>query len=130
MKIQISTLDNTGDVRGFAFTATTRALEFVGRVADIHFASASPGTVRGNHYHVRKRQVVIVLPGPSWSLHCDEGEGTPVHCHSFDGSGAMMVLVLPGCALAVRNDGQQPLWLAMCSSRPYDPKDIVARKVI
>jgi len=130
MKIQISTLDNTGDARGLAFTAPSHALDFVGGIADIHFASVSPGTVRGNHYHLHKRQAVILFPGPAWSLHWDEGEGTPVQRSSFDGSGAVMVLVSPGCSLAVRNDGEQPLWLVTCSSKPYDPKDIVTRKVI
>ena len=130
MKIQISTLDNVGDARGLAFTAPSHALDFVGGIADIHFASISPGTVRGNHYHLHKRQAVILFPGAAWSLHWDEGEGTPVQRNSFDGTRAVMVLISPGASLAVRNNGKNPLWLAMCSSEPYDPDDIVARKVI
>ncbi len=54
MKIQISELSNNGDVRGFSFTAPPAALNFLGRIADMHLASTLPGAVRGNHYHLRK----------------------------------------------------------------------------
>jgi dTDP-4-dehydrorhamnose 3,5-epimerase-like enzyme len=128
--VEISALEDTGDKRGFSFSMPSQALDFIGRIADIHLTSARRGAVRGNHYHLHKRQALILFPGPAWSLHWDEGEGTPVQRSSFDGSGAVMVLVSPGCSLAVRNDGEQPLWLVTCSSKPYDPKDIVTRKVI
>jgi dTDP-4-dehydrorhamnose 3,5-epimerase-like enzyme len=129
-KIRIVELGNTGDGRGFSFTAPAEALDFVGRVADLHLASTAPGAVRGNHYHLRKREVIILLPGTAWSLRWDEGEGTPVQHRRFDGSSAVMVLVLPGVSHAVRNDGETPLWLVACSSEPYDPTQTVARKVV
>jgi len=30
----------------------------------------------------------------------------------------------------VRNDGAATLWLIACSSEAYDPKEVVARKVV
>jgi hypothetical protein len=30
----------------------------------------------------------------------------------------------------VRNEGTAALWLVACSSEPYDPTEIVARKVV
>jgi len=68
-KIQTSELDNSGDGRGFSFTAPSEALAFVGRTADVHLASTMPGAVRGNHYHLRRREAIVVLPGVNWSLH-------------------------------------------------------------
>ena len=130
MKVHVSILDNTGDVRGVSFIAPTQALDFVGGIADMRFASTSPGAVRGNHYHLNKLQAIISFPGPAWSLHWDAGEGTPAQHRRFDGSGAVMALVPSGCSIAVRNDGERPLWLVTCSSKPYDPEEIVARKVI
>jgi oxalate decarboxylase/phosphoglucose isomerase-like protein (cupin superfamily) len=96
----------------------------------MHLASTLPGAVRGNHYHARKREAIIFLPGAAWSLHWDEGEGTPVQRRSFDGSRAILVLVSPGASHAVRNDGAATLWLIACSSEAYDPKEVVARKVV
>lgn len=130
MAIQISELSNGGDTRGFSFTVPGDALDFLGRVADIHLASTAPGAVRGNHYHLRKRESIVILPGPAWSLHWDEGEGIPAQHRTFHGGSAVLVLVSPGCSHAVRNDGAAPLWLIACSSEPYDPTQIVARKVV
>jgi oxalate decarboxylase/phosphoglucose isomerase-like protein (cupin superfamily) len=130
MKIQISELENRGDARGFSFTTLPSALEFVGLVRDMHLASTAPGAVRGNHYHLRRREAIVIFPGTAWSLHWDEGEGTPAQHRSFDGSSAVLVLVSPGSSHAVRNDGSTPLWLVACSSEPYDPTETVARKVV
>jgi dTDP-4-dehydrorhamnose 3,5-epimerase-like enzyme len=130
MKIRISELANTGDARGFSFTAPKEALDFVGGTVDMHLASTMPGAVRGNHYHLRRREAIIVLPGTVWSLHWDEGEGLPAQHRSFDGSVAVQVLVSTGASHAVRNDGDKPLWLVACSSEVYDPGETVARKVV
>jgi len=128
-KIQITELGNTGDARGFSFTAPAEALAFVGRMADVHLASTGPGAVRGNHYHLRRREAIVVLPGAKWSLHWDEGESAAQH-REFDGGGAVLVLVSPGASHAVRNDGDAPLWLVAISSETYDPAESVARKVV
>ncbi len=129
-KIQISELGNNGDARGFSFTTPPEALTFLGRIADVHMASTAPGTVRGNHYHLRRREAIVMLPGTAWSFHWDEGEGMAAQHRKFDGSGAVLVLISPGSSHAVRNDGSTLLWLVASSSEPYDPTETVARKVV
>jgi oxalate decarboxylase/phosphoglucose isomerase-like protein (cupin superfamily) len=129
-RIQILELDNHGDARGFSFSPPAAALDFVGRIADMHLASTLPGAVRGNHYHLRKHEAIVILPGAAWSLHWDEGEATPVQHRSFPGSSAVLVLVSPGASHAVRNDGSATLWLVACSSETYDSATVVARKVV
>jgi dTDP-4-dehydrorhamnose 3,5-epimerase-like enzyme len=128
--MQIQDLANAGDARGFSFTAPREAFDFLGGIVDMHLASSAPGTVRGNHYHVHKREAIILLPGTAWSLHWDEGEGTPIQRRSFEGASAVLLLVSPECSHAVRNDGTTLLWLVACSSEAYDPAQIVARKVV
>jgi dTDP-4-dehydrorhamnose 3,5-epimerase-like enzyme len=130
MNIQISELSNSGDVRGLSFTAPTEALEFVGRMADVHLASTKPNAVRGNHYHLRRREAIVVLPGSKWSFHWDEGDGSAPQHRQFDGSCAVLVKVSPGASHAVRNDGSDTLWLVAISSESYDPAESVARKVV
>jgi oxalate decarboxylase/phosphoglucose isomerase-like protein (cupin superfamily) len=129
-KIQITELDNRGDARGFSFTAPAEALAFVGRMADVHLASMGPRAVRGNHYHLRRREAIVVLPGARWSLHWDEGEGSLPQHREFDGGRAVLVLVSPGASHAVRNDGEGTLWLVAISSEVYDPGESVGRKVV
>jgi dTDP-4-dehydrorhamnose 3,5-epimerase-like enzyme len=129
-KIQIYELSNSGDMRGFSFTAPSEALAFVGRMSDVHLASTKPGSIRGNHYHLRRREAIVILPGSQWSFHWDEGDGVPAQHREFDGSLAVLVLVSPGASHAVRNDGDRDLWLAAISSETYDPGESVTRKVV
>ncbi|HEV2467631.1 MAG TPA: hypothetical protein VGS78_00445 [Candidatus Sulfotelmatobacter sp.] len=129
-RLQITQLKNYGDARGLSFTVPPEALAFVGRMADVHTASIKPGAVRGNHYHLRRREAIVVLPGANWSLHWDEAEGAPSQHQDFDGSSAVVVLVSPGQSHAVRNDGDRELWLVAISSEAYDPAESVARKVV
>lgn len=128
--VQVSELDDRGDGRGFSFTAPGDALAFVGRMSDVHLASTKPGSIRGNHYHLRRREAIVILPGTRWSLHWDEGEGSPMQHRTFGGERAVMVLVSPGASHAVRNDGDRDLWLFAISSESYDPSETVARKVV
>jgi dTDP-4-dehydrorhamnose 3,5-epimerase-like enzyme len=130
MKIRTSELNNGGDGRGLSFTLPPAALEVLGNVADLHLASTRPGAVRGNHYHLSKREIILVLPGASWSLHWDEGEGLPAQHRNFGGGTAVLVQVSPGCSHAVRNEDTEMLWLLTCSSETYDPAKVVARKVV
>jgi len=129
-KIQIKELNNSGDARGFSFTAPPDALAFVGRMSDVHLASTKPGAVRGNHYHLRRREAIVVLPGAKWSLHWDEDHGAQAQHREFDGGRAVLVLVSPGASHAVRNDGDNNLWLVAISSETYDPAESVTRKVV
>ena len=130
MKIQISDLDNKGDARGVSFTAPLQALQFVGRMLDVHVSSSQPGTVRGNHYHLRRREAIVILPGTSWSFHWDEGEQTPAQHRSFNGDHAILILVSPDASHAIPNDGSETLWLLAISSEIYDAEESVTRKVV
>jgi dTDP-4-dehydrorhamnose 3,5-epimerase-like enzyme len=128
-KIRIEELATHGDRRGPAYSVPDAALEYLGTVRNVHFGLSKPGAVRGNHYHLRRREAIVVFPGSRWSLHWDEGEGSASLQRSFDGSQAVLVLLEAGASHAVRNDGDQPLWVMACSSEPYDPAETVMRKL-
>lgn len=129
-KVQIIGLTDRGDARGFSFSAPPEALAFVGCMSDVHLASTKPGEVRGNHYHIRRREAIVVLPGTAWSLHWDEGDKSTAQHREFDGTCAVLVLVPPGASHAVRNDGTADLWLFAISSEMYDPAESVARTLV
>lgn len=130
MKIEITELTNGGDARGLSFMLPEAALERLGNLADMHLASTGPACVRGNHYHLSKREIIVVLPGAAWSFHWDDGEGTAVQHRNFNGKNAVLVQVSPGCSHAVRNEDSGALWLFTCSSETYDPSRVIARKVV
>jgi dTDP-4-dehydrorhamnose 3,5-epimerase-like enzyme len=130
-KVQIAELGNRGDARGLSFTAPPEALAFVGRMSDLHLASTKPGAVRGNHYHLLRREALVVMPGAKWSLHWDDGQDSPAQHREFNGRSAVLVLISPGASHAVRNDGdgEDELWLIAISSEPYAASDTVMHKV-
>jgi dTDP-4-dehydrorhamnose 3,5-epimerase-like enzyme len=129
-KVQIIELADHGDLRGFSFTVPAEALQFLEQVQDIHVAAIVPGAIRGNHFHERRREVLVFTYQGAWSFHWDEGSSTPVRQRTFDGVGAVLIKISPGASHAVRNDAHQPLTLMAASSQPYDPADSIVRKVV
>lgn len=128
--IQIIELSNRGDARGLSFAAPAEALAFVGNLGDVHFAASKPGAVRGNHYHLRRREATIVLPGCRWSLHWAEEPDAAVQHREFDGSTAVLVLIQPQIPHAMRNEGHEEMWLFAIQSEANDPSDWVTRKLV
>jgi dTDP-4-dehydrorhamnose 3,5-epimerase-like enzyme len=129
-KVRVWDVPDSGDRRGNSFTLPAQALQFVGTVRDVHMASMVPGAVRGNHYHTRRREAIVVLCGAPWSLYWDEGAGTNVEKLSFEEAGATLILVSPGASHALRNDGEQEMSIVAFSSEMYDPAETVARKLV
>lgn len=130
MKLSVTQLPNTGDSRGGSFTLPPAPLAFLGQAEDIHLASILPGAVRGNHFHTRRKEVLIVLHESNWRLYWDDGADTLVNTKTFEGQGAEIVFIEPGISHAIQNTGMQPLTLVGASSITFDPRETIARKLI
>jgi len=128
-KVEIQDLTDYGDQRGFSFTVPAEALRFLCEIKDIHVAAILPGAVRGNHFHRKRREILILTYSSAWSFYWDEGYGTPAQQRRFQGSGAALISIRPGASHAVRNDGTGTLSLMAASSESYDPNDSIVRKV-
>lgn len=129
-KIRITDLLDHGDARGYSFTAPAEALEFVGAIKEMHFASVLPGAVRGNYFHLRRREAIVIFSESLWWFHWDHGADTAPQRAEFTRTGATLILIAPGASHVVRNNGDKVLSLVAFSSEPYDPAETVARKLI
>jgi dTDP-4-dehydrorhamnose 3,5-epimerase-like enzyme len=118
-EIAIELVDGTEDDRGFSASITRRFLERIGPVQDVHVTTVAPGAVRGNHFHVERRELLAVGYRGRWSLHWDTGAGTVVHSRRFDGVGQCLVYPPPHWSHAVSNDGDVDLVVVGLSDRPY-----------
>jgi dTDP-4-dehydrorhamnose 3,5-epimerase-like enzyme len=130
---RVLVIDDGGhDGRGSSFPVPAACLDFIGRLQDLHIASIRPGHVRGNHYHVARKELILVVAGDQWSLYFDTGEGTAVSVHPFGGHDAVAIEIPPRCGHALRNDGKVPLWLFAATDGPYDPAepDAYTRRVV
>jgi dTDP-4-dehydrorhamnose 3,5-epimerase-like enzyme len=122
-RLSITVLKNSGDERGSSFPAPKECFADGFPVRDAHLSTLLPGHVRGNHFHVARNEILLVMSVDRWSLHWDSGVGTPVDVREFDGSSAVMVRVPPHASHAIRNDGTAPLQIVGMSDGPYDPAD-------
>src|SRR5882724_12234527 len=115
-KLRFAELKNNADWRGDSFTSSPEAILFLGGVADIHVTSVIPGAVRGNHFHTRRREVLIVIHESTWELYWDEGENTACQRREFPGRGGNVILINPDSAHAIRNSGRSNLLIIGLSS--------------
>jgi dTDP-4-dehydrorhamnose 3,5-epimerase-like enzyme len=113
-------LRDTGDARGRSFSIGGQLVAGLGSVEDAHLATVVPGAIRGNHYHVVRREALLVLYTDAWVLHWDRGEGTAAERREFCGAGAALVDVDPLCAHAIENTGARELVILGCSNGPFD----------
>ena len=103
--VRVAPLVARSDARGSSFGVQ---LPFA-NVEECHVATVRPGAIRGNHFHVTRAEVLVVMYSDRWTLLWDEGEGTPVQSRAYEGSGAVVLEADPLTAHAVRNDGARDL---------------------
>jgi dTDP-4-dehydrorhamnose 3,5-epimerase-like enzyme len=127
--LTVEVLPPGDDQRGHSFSVSPEALAFLGEIRDVHLTTLVPGGIRGNHYHQRRREALLVLHSSDWELLWDEGEGTATCMRRFPGGGAELVSIHPGCAHAVRNCGTAEMLVFGMSSGAYDPEETVGRKL-
>ena len=120
-RVRTQILRSNADERGRTFALGGSVDRFLPRVGDCHVMTLEPGFLRGNHAHRLRRELLLIQFEDAWSLHYDQGEQTPIERREFEGSGAVWVEIDPGCAHAIRNDGESPLYLTALSDGPYDP---------
>jgi dTDP-4-dehydrorhamnose 3,5-epimerase-like enzyme len=113
--------DISDDERGSSFSVARDYMDFVGQPEDIHVASILPGHTRGNHYHVERREVIIVIYSDRWSLSWDSGAETERSNRAFEGEGVVVTAIPPNSAHAITNTGATPLWLVAMTDGAYDP---------
>jgi len=120
-ELSITVVKDSGDERGSSFPVPGDCFGDGFSVRDAHLSSLLPGHIRGNHFHVERNEILLVMSVGRWSLHWDSGEGTPVRVRVFDGPGAVLIRVPPHASHAIRNDGDSPLQVIGLTDGPYDP---------
>jgi dTDP-4-dehydrorhamnose 3,5-epimerase-like enzyme len=123
LKPEIKRLADSGDDRGSSYTPGPNWHAFLARIAELHITTVLPGKIRGNHVHLRKRELLLVIHADKWSFHWDEGAAASSEQVVFEGGGAELIAVPPGCSHAVRNDGLASLTVLGFTDEVYNPAD-------
>jgi dTDP-4-dehydrorhamnose 3,5-epimerase-like enzyme len=119
--LEVTEVGDSGDGRGTSFPVPAGCFGEGFSVLDAHLSTLLPGHIRGNHFHVARNEILMVMSTGAWSLHWDTGEGTPLSIREFDGSTAVLIRVSPHASHAIRNDGERPLQIIGLTDGPYDP---------
>ncbi|MFW6012232.1 MAG: hypothetical protein ACOC92_00810 [bacterium] len=126
--LTVSRLEDRDDGRGFAFYPPPEALEWLGPVREVHLVAARPGTIRGNHVHDHRRELILVRAAGPWELAWRPPGGDTAR-RTFREPGAVLLAVEPGTPHAIKNLGDEELTILSCSSGQYHPDDPDTRPV-
>ena len=97
------------------FRLQKRELAYLFSINEMHFGEILPGHVRGNHYHVDKKEMLIVRYADTWKLVWGSVDGLGPRKRIFEGKGTVRVEIDAGVPHAVKNEGSAPLVLISLS---------------
>jgi len=106
-QVRFTRLSNTGDKRGNSFGVPLGGRRHLISIKNIHVTTLRVGHVRGNHYHSRAKEILIVLYEGKWSAHWDSGPGTKKRVRLFDGEGAVRIQIDTLASHAIVNEGEK-----------------------
>jgi dTDP-4-dehydrorhamnose 3,5-epimerase-like enzyme len=118
-KVRIERIPGHSDRRGLSFALSDRIGAALGPILDTHIATILPGEVRGNHYHLQRREVIIVIAEGPWCFAWDARDGSAPRTETFVEAGAVSIQIELGVGHAIRNEADQALTLFSLSNGRY-----------
>jgi dTDP-4-dehydrorhamnose 3,5-epimerase-like enzyme len=130
--IEITVIENYGDARGDLYNIADAELQFFDKIQNIHFGKIRPDSVRGNHYHLQTKEMLIVSYSDAWTLAWAGKDMGQRSTRKFTGSGAILIKINEGVAHALKNDGNTDLALIALSDERFSKKntDVFSRILI
>jgi dTDP-4-dehydrorhamnose 3,5-epimerase-like enzyme len=115
MPIREEPLPIRPDERGFVFEPADESI--LANHKNLHIVWSVPGAVRGNHYHLKGTETIIIV-GPALMRVRDEGVVRDINIPS---NAVHRFTIPPGVSHAVQNTGDQPHLLVAFNTREYLP---------
>ena len=129
-RVKIMELKNNEDVRGYSYGLPSEVFSFLAEVRDVHVASILPSKVRGNHYHINRREIIVVIYFDKWLFAWDDGEGTLVNFIEYQGIGSVCIEIESLVSHAIKNTGNKPVQIISVCNTPYEPSETIKRALI
>ena len=115
MKVSFSKLNLSADARGTVFEPLDAA-ELCNQ-KNVHVVTSNPGVVRGNHYHLKGTETIIVI-GP---VLVRFREGDKVQDIEVSDGEVYRFVFPPGVPHAIKNLSHQTNTLVAFNTEPHDP---------
>lgn len=108
-------VNHFSDSRGFVFEPVQG--ELLTNQRNTHVVVSRPGAVRGNHYHVRGTETLVVC-GPALVRIREDEDAREI---SIPADTTCRLIIPPGVAHAIQNTGQTDNLLVAFNTEPHDP---------
>ncbi|MBW2605624.1 MAG: hypothetical protein JRE28_15180 [Deltaproteobacteria bacterium] len=127
--IKIIKLKNYGDIRGVLYNIPDSDMQFLDNIQNIHFGKIRPGSIRGNHYHLQSKEMLIITYSDTWTLAWAKKDSDEISKKKFKGSGAVLIKVNEGMVHSVKNNGDKDLEIIALSERIFskESSDTISR---
>ncbi len=110
--VVITMLHNNGDHRGDNFMISHEIFSLFGKIDTMHVADILPGALRGNHYHIAQKEILLVIFKDSWEFGWGACASEIPCIRKFSGSGGVLIQIPPHIAHALKNTGRVPMTIA------------------
>lgn len=107
--VYIDNIDMKSDNRGYLFNVPDQVLEFINKIEEIHLASVEPEGIRGNHYHLNKKEALVISYDDSWTFAWSVKDDTKIYKRNFTGIGHVIIEVDKCLGHAIKNTGKKRL---------------------
>ncbi len=120
MNVETKELKVIADGRGWLTEVLNDGIK--DKVGNIHFCISKPGAARGNHYHKRKIEWILVTAG-NGKLTLEEIATKEKSELDLSGEQPLLVKVFPNIIHTIVNTGTEPMHLLIINSEKYSAED-------
>jgi dTDP-4-dehydrorhamnose 3,5-epimerase-like enzyme len=121
-QIEIIELENHGDHRGKLFSLGYQELDFLSSIKNIHYGTIDCDSIRGNHYHLERNEILVITYSDDWTLYWSDKDNQQPTLRNFTGNGSVLIKIDPGIAHAVKNTGKGLLQIISLSDTAFDKR--------
>ena len=115
--MNITQLDNYGDQRGYLFRLQSDALEFLKEINDIHVGTIRPGAMRGNHYHIDRKEILFIFHSDDVQVAWAKKDETDIGIKDIKGEGAVALKIEEEVAHAKKIIGHKDIFIVSLSDK-------------
>lgn len=91
-------------------------------VGQVHYSTSVPGTVRGNHYHTRKREYFCVIEGQG-KIRLRDRDSGKIKEHIVTGQELEVVEMPINWTHSIENIGENEMKLIVWTNEVFNPND-------
>ncbi len=118
--LEITELKAYRDARGWNTHPLNENVLRSGGFSNIHLVSIEPGSIRGNHVHIKQTERVMIFGGRCLFIAKDAPDSEPME-RTFTEEDLFLITIPPGLPHAFKNTGEKTMFLLCASDVPFDP---------